>query len=411
MDLDLKYQVINKCRISDSPNLIQILDLGNQPLANSLKKNKKSDEDKIPLSIAYCEASGLLQLNETVKKEELFSNYVWVTATSKVANNYAKQFYKKINSSLDLDKNDLILEIASNDGTFLKPFVNNGYKQILGIDPAQNITELANTNGIKTLNMYWDLDTSNIILNKYGFAELIFARNVVPHVSDLKNVIDGIRNILSKSGTGIIEFHDAGIIQKELHYDSIYHEHLCYFSIKSITYLLELFGLYPFNIERSPISGGSWVIYFSKLKQNKTANLREAILQEEKDNINSLQSWKEFAIRSENHKSQTLSLLNSVKGKKIMGFGSSARSQTFLNYCGLTSKDILVIADNNNLKQGLYTPGSSIPIKSFNEAMKIDPDIIFILAWNFKDEIIKQCRYFGFKGSFISPFPGIPELI
>ena len=411
MDLKKKYSVINKCRISGSSTLVPILELGNQPLANSLKKEKKHLEEKFPLSISYCETSSLLQLNETIEKEELFNEYVWVTSTSETANSYAQKFYQKITADINLEKNDLILEIASNDGTFIKPFIKNGYKKVIGIDPAKNIAELANKNGIKTLGRYWNVETSNIILKKYGEAKLVFARNVIPHVSDLNDVIEGIWNVLSSSGIGIIEFHDAGIIQKELHYDSIYHEHLCYFTIKSISFLLKRFKLYPFNIKRSPISGGSWVIYFSKEKKEKTKNLEKAIIQEEKDNINSLKSWQRFAELSETHKVNTLKVIESVKDKKIVGFGSSARSQTYLNYCGLNSTNISAIADNNPLKQDLYSPGSSISILSAEDAINSEPEIIFILAWNFKDEIIKQCRLLGFKGSFIIPFPGMPKLL
>ena len=263
------FETIKECRISNSRDLIKVLDLGPQPLANSLKKKQYDNEDKYPLTLSFCEKSSLLQLNETIKKEILFNNYVWVTSTSSTAKYYSNIFYRDITKNITLDKNnDLIIEIASNDGTFLKPFVNNGFKKVFGVDPAQNISELANKNNIYTINDYWTEELAENLLKNHGSAKLVFARNVIPHVSQLNSVVSGIEKILDDNGVGIFEIHDANIIFNELHYDSVYHEHLCYFTIKSITYLLNKFNLYPFELEISPISGGSFVIYFSKKKKN-----------------------------------------------------------------------------------------------------------------------------------------------
>ncbi len=166
----------------------------------------------------------------------------------------------------------MIIEIASNDGTFLKPFVDNGFKKVIGVDPAKNICDLANQKNIYTINAYWDEECSKNIEKKYGKAKLIIARNVIPHVSELNSVISGVEKILFEDGIGVFEIHDANIIFNELHYDSVYHEHLCFFTLKSITYLLNKFNLYPFEIKKSPISGGSFVIYFSKKKMLSLKN-------------------------------------------------------------------------------------------------------------------------------------------
>jgi len=406
------YETINRCRISDSKELVKVLDLGLQPLANSLKKKQFEDENKYPLTLSFCEKSSLLQLNETIKKEILFDKYVWVTSTSSTAKNYAQTFYKNVTNDIQLDKSkDLIIEIASNDGTFLKPFVNNGYKKVLGIDPAQNISDLANTNNIKTINDYWSKELSKQMLDRHGKAKLVFARNVIPHVSELNSVIAGVENILSDDGVGIFEIHDANIIFNELHYDSVYHEHLCYFTLKSITYLLNKFNLNPFNIKRSPISGGSFVIFFSKNKKNVSEDLNLAILNEEKSEVNELDSWKNFALKVNDHRNEMRKIMENFSGKKIIGFGSSARSQTFLNYCNFNEKNMDLIIDNNSMKQNLYSPGTNIKIVDLDEGISSNPHAIFILAWNFKDEIIKECRSAGYKGEFIIPFPHKPRII
>lgn len=408
MGIKKNYSRITKCRISESTNLQKILKLGHQPLANSLKRSQTDNEEKFPLSISFCEESSLLQLNETIEKEILFDHYVWVTSTSKTAQNYANAFVDRVIAIVDTDQDDLIIEIASNDGTFLKPFLNKGYRKAMGIDPAKNIAEIANQQGIKTLPEFWSAALAKEIISEYSNAKIVIARNVIPHVSELLDVIKGIEIVLKDDGVGIIEFHDAGIIQKEMHYDSIYHEHLCYFSIKSMSYLLNRFELNPFHIEKSPISGGSWVIYFSKELRGRSAELEQAVLTENEQRVNHLSSWQDFSRRVEKHRKETLEILNSLNGKKVVGFGSSARSQTYLNYCGINNKQINVIIDNNPLKQGLFAPGSSIPIVNFEQGMGMNPDLIFILAWNFRDEIAEECRSYGYKGEFLVPLPNKP---
>ena len=403
--------MITKCRISDDKNLIPILDLGLQPLANSLKKNINDKEDFFPLSISFSQESSLVQLDYTVDKEKLFDEYVWVTGTSKQAKEYSKLFFENIKKNIKLNNEDLILEIASNDGTFLKPFLDNGYNNILGIDPAKNIVDIAKKNKINTLPEYWCLETSEKIKKEKGSAKLIFARNVIPHVSELDQVLLGIYNMLDNDGTGIIEFHYAGKILKELHYDSIYHEHLCYFSIQSISNLLHKYDLKPFHIEESPTSGGSLSIFFSKSKKSISNKLEKMKKLENVEEVNLLSSWKLFADKTIKHRDDTNKLLKSNSNKKIIGFGSSARSQTYLNFCKIDKNQISMIIDNNHLKQGFYTPGSSIPIVSIDEGLGIKPDLIFILGWNFSEEIIEECRARGFKGDFISPFPGSPKII
>ena len=410
--MNINFETINECRISNSKDLTKVLDLGLQPLANSLKKKQFDNEDKYPLTLSFCEKSSLLQLNETIKKEILFDSYVWVTSTSSTAKNYSETFFSNIKKNINLNKeNDLIIEIASNDGTFLKPFIKDGFKKVLGVDPAQNISELANKNNIKTINDYWSKDFADNLQKEYGSAKLVFARNVIPHVNKLNSVVSGVENILDENGVGVFEIHDANIIFNELHYDSVYHEHLCYFTLKSITYLLNKFNLYPFEIKRSPISGGSFVIYFSKKKKPQSKALELEISKEEKNKINDTSSWIEFATKVEKHKEEMINIISGFSKKKIIGFGSSARSQTFLNFCGFDQNNLDLIIDNNPLKQNLYSPGSNIKIVNFQTGIKSKPDAIFILAWNFKDEIIKECKQAGYEGNFIIPFPSRPEVL
>lgn len=404
------YKTIENCRISGSSNLVTILELGDQPLANALKKASDETEEKFPLTLMYCPDSSLVQLRETIDKEVLFSRYTWVTGTSPSTRDYAKLFFQRVVKVVKPDPGDLVVEIASNDGTFLIPFIEGGYLNVLGIDPAENIAKEANKYGVRTLSKFWGKQVSEEVVSKFGSAKIVIARNVIPHVSELHDVISGIEKALRDDGTGIIEFHYAGQILQQLHYDSIYHEHLCYFSIKSITYLLNLYGLTPFHIDTSPISGGSYVIYFSKKKLQQTNDYLNFIKKEELLGVNDIREWRKFAKTCYEHKQKSIDIVKLFLSKTILGFGASARSSTYLNFCGFGSAHLKAIIDNNPLKHGMYSPGTSIPIVSLEKGMQLNPDLIFVLAWNFRDEIVKECRVNGFEGEFLVAFPGSPYI-
>ena len=403
---------IKKCRICNSKNISKVLNLGMQPLANSLKNESNLSEDLYPLEILQCNNCSVIQLTETVKCSILFDKYVWVTGTSKVAIQYSEIFFKRTSKFLN-NKKSFVVEIASNDGTFLKPFKDNGYK-VLGIDPAKNIAKIANQNKIKTRNEFFGTKSAEDIILLEGKANLIFARNVIPHVENIKDVIEGIENLLDKNGVGVIEFHRADIILEELHYDSIYHEHLFYFSIFSLTNLLNNYSLYPFDLDISPISGGSFVIYFSKIKRLKS----QFLINSEKEEINlgveKFAKWKEFSASVSEHKKKLNKIILDFVEKKqsLIAYGASARSSTILNYCNIGNNYINLIADKSPLKHNLYSPGSSIKIVEPNIALRDKPDVILLLAWNFKDEIISELKqHYNWSGKVILPLPNDPIVI
>lgn len=404
------HNTISSCRGCGSVRLQPVLDLGCQPLANALKKSLEASEKSFPLTISFCENCCLIQINETVKKEILFDQYVWVTGTSDVAKTYAQTFFQQVAAVAGLTKQDLVIEIASNDGTFLVPFVKNEHRCI-GIEPAKNIAQIARQNGVPTWDKYWSEETATIVSKEYGAAKVVFARNVIPHVSDLHGVIAGIHAVLDEEGVGIVEFHDGGVILKELHYDSIYHEHLSYFTLKSMSNLLEYHKLFPFHLGFSPISGGSHVVYFSKKQRQETPSYKSSEQKEKNERVNDLATWLDFAKRANIHRDQTNAILKRIAGKLVVGFGASARSSTYLNFCQLTTGLLSAVIDNNKMKQGLFTAGTSIPIVSFGQGMALKPDVIFVLAWNFAAEIMNECDRRGFTGQYILPFPKEPRLV
>lgn len=403
-----EFETIKCCRICRHAKVQIVLDLGEQPPANSLYKDGDKPPSFVPLRLGRCESCGTIQLLETVNPGQLFSKYVWLTQTATTAVKYAEVFADR--ADLVLGKKGLsVLEVGSNDGTFLKVFQIRGHK-VLGVDPASNIGEVARAAGVPTVSDFFSAELASKLVKESGKFDLVIARNVLPHVADLHSVIDGIREALSISGVAIFEFHRADLIMEELHYDSIYHEHLYLHSLQSIENIASRYGLKAFDLNESPISGGSFVVYFAFDSRDESQSLITARAHEEKIQVNSLKSWQNFSELSREHIAKFRSLvLTSVDAKKkVVGFGASARSSTLLNAARLSSKQISVIADNNEWKQGLFAPGSAIQIVSPQEAFALKPDVVVLLAWNFKSELLSQLKSIGFHGDVILPLPGMP---
>jgi SAM-dependent methyltransferase len=403
---------ISKCRLCDATDLHVILELGDQPPANSLRKKISETLENVPLTICRCPNCTTIQLTETIDPEYMFSDYIWVTGTSKGAREYSKIFADRITSKLSKSDDLFIVEVASNDGTFLQRFKEAGHS-VLGVDPAKNLAELAQKNGIPTLADFFGLNVAKKVTAESGRADIVIARNVIPHVPDPNDVVGGMAECLKENGVGAIEFHWIGKILSELHYDSIYHEHFFYHSLHSINELLLRHGLNLFDVAESPISGGSLVAFFSKEKRFVTNDLKDQLESERKEGISSLKAWQDFAKMSFEHRVKLKSMIDSenLSGKKVIGYGASARSSTMLNFCGIDHNHLACVADQNTLKHNRYTPGTDVLIVSPEEALKENPDTVVILAWNFKDEIIEDLKEKGFKGSVIIPLPNTPYLL
>ncbi len=399
------------CRVCGSKRVRQFLDLGRQPYANSLPQNPNEKEKFYPLSLSYCFNCSLVQLNHTADPADLFSNYIWVTSTSETARNHAEVFCQQTIARAKKPIEGLVLEVASNDGTFLMPFIKRGFK-VLGIDPATNIAQLANAQGVPTMPEFFGVKLAKKILKKYGPAKILIARNVVPHVASLHDFAEGISVCLDKDGILAIEFHYAKKINEGLHYDSIYHEHLCYFTLKSLEKLLHQYGLSIYDLTTSPISGGSLVVYAKKGKVNEKSIIRLYKKRERELKLNHYKTWEGFAKRVYQHREKFLKVINKFKNKTIIGYGASARSSTLLNYCGIDSKTIPIIADQNPLKHKRFSAGTHILIDSPQKVLKRNPDVVIILAWNFSKEIIRLLKdKYHYQGKYIVPLPNNPKVL
>ena len=403
-----EFETIDKCRICKNQKVELIIDLGDQPPANCLYKQNEIPPSRVPLRIGRCASCATVQLLETINPEQLFSKYVWLTQTAKMAVDYAETFADRLEKVL-VSRTRSILEVGSNDGTFLKALQKRGHK-VLGVDPASNIGDVARSAGVPTVSDFFSFKLAKELVEKHQKFDVVIARNVLPHVADLHSVISGIRESLAEGGVAVFEFHRADMIMEELHYDSIYHEHLYLHSLNSIENIANRYELKAFDVDESPISGGSFVVYFSLDMRSESMALKVSREHESKLQINSLEAWQKFSQSTTDHilKFRNLVLNSVTEKKKIIGFGASARSSTLLNAAELCGDQILAIADNNEWKQGLMTPGSAIKIISLEEALLLQPDIVVLLAWNFKSELLAQLKEVGFSGEVIIPLPGNP---
>ena len=405
LDLNTDFKTIINCRICNSEKLQEILDLGIQPLANNLRSfEEQTLERKFPLILLRCSDCTSIQLSVNVNPNLMFQEYLWITGTSQSARDhcdnladYISEFSKEFS---------VILEIGSNDGTLLKALKEKTNSKLHGVDPAQNIIESFQEDGIQNHNSFFDLNFASSFYSKFGAVDVVIARNVLSHVPDILEVMNGIDLILAPEGICLIEFHEASKILTEIHYDSIYHEHTFYHSIKSMTKALSHVGLIPFDLIKSPISGGSFVLVSSRNGIKASSRLNEAEQYEELLGVHDEKAWINFAKLSKRNLTSINKYLVENSNRKIRAFGASARSSTLINAIGDNSKYLTAIADNNPLKWGKYSPGQHLLIDSPKEIIEKDTEIVFICPFNFETEITTYlAKELDWHGEVVLPLP------
>lgn len=409
----LSFERITSCRLCSEADLEQVVDLGEQPLANALLIEPEQEEGVAPLVLVRCRSCFALQLSVTVDPSALFRDYVWVTGTSASTIEHCRWLADRILERIDGDTLSA-LEMASNDGTFLRELQSRGVT-VLGVDPARNLAVFATAQGIETLPEFFDRALAMEIRATRGPHDVVIARNVLSHVPDPRGAVAALAECLSPKGIGVIEFHRADVIASELHYDSIYHEHTMYHTLRSMTGILEDAGLKPFDALPSPISGGSWVLFVAHLTADAepTPRWREAWRAEEESGVWSSATWQDFAVRVAEHRATLTRVVTerSEGGQVVIAYGASARSSTVLNACRLSRQQLTSIADSNVRKQGLYTPGTRIPIEAPDIALARRPDAVLLLAFNFRQEIEHLLRAQGWHGDLIAAFPARVEVV
>jgi SAM-dependent methyltransferase len=404
------------CRICGSDRLSPCLDLGLQPFANSLLPSIDAMDAKYELALTFCEHCGMVQLTATADPSKLFSHYLWVTGTSSTSRQQADVFCTDALALFgDQAEPRWVCEVASNDGTYLRPFRTRGL-QILGVDAAANVVELAITSEIPTQCAFFDKTVAQDLRRERGPADIVIARNVLAHVPDPLGFVGAISELVAEDGIAVIEFHYGRKVLEGLQYDSIYHEHLFYITALGVETLLQRNGLEVIEFAESPTSGGALIVYAQRAGgrrkvRDSVARYRAA---ERSAGINDLETWKKFGRDVYLHKKQFIACLDSelAAGHRVVGYGASARSSTMLNFCGIKRRQLPEIADKSRVKWGLYTAGSHIPIRSPEEVLGRRPDAILLLAWNFQDEVLADLeKRYGFKGRVILPLPNTPLVV
>ncbi len=380
-----------ECRSCGNTNLKRVISLGYQPLANNLLNKKDEKCELYPLEVNYCEKCHNCQLSVAVDSKKMFTNYLYTSSTSKVFRKHFVEAAKKYSKDLKLNKKkSYIIDIGSNDGVALKPFLDLGFKNILGIEPAKNLAKLANKNKIKTLNAFLEKKILKKIKKK---ADLILASNVFAHSDNLKEMAECMINLLNKKGTIIIEVQYLMNTLKDLTFDNIYHEHYNYWSLTSLVNFFNQFKAKIFRSEKIDTHGGSIRVYIKKDKKIKIEHSVKKMLKEEEIfGIKNFQTYQKFAKKVYKIRENVLSNLKKLKDKKktIIGYGAPAKATTALNFFGI-SKEIDFIVEDNKLKHNKFIPGVKIPIKSKSK-IKDRKNILLILAWNFYSDIKKNNR-------------------
>jgi hypothetical protein len=303
-----------------------------------------------------------------------------------------------------------VLEIGSNDGTLLRELIKEKIATLVGVEPASNLTSNYGSE-IQAENLFFDSSSANYLVKKYGHFNVVIARNVFSHIPNFKDAIYGVTKLVNEESIFVMEFHWAYEILRGVHYDSIYHEHTYYHSIASVEKILIEFGLIAFDAFESPISGGSVVLVASKKLREPSANLMEMKHLEKNANLKSNSVWRKFGSDAIENISFIRDQINSFAGKKICGFGASARSATILNAVGASQSDLVSIGDNNPNKWGKFSPGGGILIEPIEKMIERKPNLIILFPFNFKDEIIEQFLQLGWSGKVLLPVPHPSQIL
>lgn len=400
------------CRICGSSALRQILSLGPMPLANAFLSSpaELEGERSFPLDVRFCEGCTFVQLVDVVAPEVLFRHYLYTSGTSDTMSAHHQSLAGRVVEALHVNRGDLVVEVASNDGSLLRCFQPFGVR-VLGVEPARNIAAMASAAGIATVTEFFTPQVAVDVRAKHGPAAAVLANNVLAHVDDPREFLAAARLLVEPAGSVVVEVPYVGDLLDRLAYDTIYHEHLGYFSVGAFVALAESVDLTITRIDRIPVHGGSLRVWFSprgRERHQHGASVLELLGTERAAGLHDLDRYSRFSAQVEGNRRQLVDMLIGMRadGRTVAAYGAPAKGNTLLNYCGITADLVAFTVDKNPLKVGLLTPGSHIPVLPVSAIAERQPDYLLLLAWNFADEIMRQqSAYVAAGGRFILPIP------
>lgn len=390
----------------------QILDLGIQPLANNLLRSEdlEKPEPRFPLRVAVCTGCWLLQITEVVPPVTLFSEYLYFSSFSDALLRHAANAASRYQHDFQLGDSSFVVEIASNDGYLLRNFVAAKIP-CLGIEPAANIAAVATQKGIPTLSRFFDSVMAGELLKTYRRPDLILGNNVFAHVPDINGFVSGLKTLLAPTGRVVLEFPYACDLIEHLEFDTIYHEHVYYFTLHALIPLFERHGMMVTDVERLAIHGGSLRLTVSHTgARERSESVQRLWTEEQEKGVNSAAYYEGFARQVMRIRDELVALIGRLRseGRSIAAYGASAKGSTLLNFYGIGREHLDFVADRSTAKQGRFTPGTHLPIVRVEELALRRPDYALLLTWNFATEILQQQQgYRDMGGRFIIPIPQV----
>jgi predicted TPR repeat methyltransferase len=398
------------CIACKSSGVEAFLDLGETALANKFlaPDEVSTSEPRFPLIVGQCAACGHVQLMQPVPPAAMFDDYLYISSLSTTLVAHLQSLAKAVVDRLGLGKDDLVIDIGSNDGTLLSAFNKLGVRT-LGVDPAKNLAPLAEANGVETITAYFDDRSAGEIVAKYGQASAITATNVFLHIPVLDGFMAGLHRVLRPGGIFVVEAHYLRDLIEQLAFDTIYHEHCSYWSLDAVSTMFRSYGFSVFDAARLPIHHGQLRLFVSREGERLIEpNVRRLLDEERTIGLTKPENLRAFSARVEAIRKTLRDMIHEFKasGKHVAGYGAPAKGNTLLSYLGFGPDDLDYIADKSPLKQGRVTPGTHIPVVAPDRLMSDLPDYVLLLAWNFADEILaEQAAYRERGGKFILPVP------